>query len=139
MDRFFELEIPYIAIMLFFLAVTAFVTTRDFMPRVAFKRGMIGIFTIFAIMIGIHYYITTARMEGVKQLFNEGEKIICENKMRRTISQSVVLSKDMGWKIDGDHFTNPDYERDFHTARCVDYAPIAAKAKEDAKNENSTH
>jgi len=133
MDRFFELEIPYIAIMLFFLAVTAFVTTRDFMPKGAFKKGMIGIFGAFAIMIGLHYYVTSKRMEGVKEIFNNGETIICENKMRRTISQSVLISKKLGWRIEGDYFKNPDFERDFHTARCVDYAPIAAKAKEDAK------
>jgi hypothetical protein len=132
MDRFFELEIPYIAIMLFFLAVTAFVTTRDFMPKGAFKKGMIGIFGAFAIMIGLHYYVTSKRMEGVKEIFNNGETIICENKMRRTISQSVLISKKLGWRIEGDYFKNPDFERDFHTARCVDYAPIAAKAKEDA-------
>ena len=131
MDRFFELEIPYIVIMLFFLAVTAFVTTRDFMPKVAFKRGMLGIFGIFAIMIGIHYYVTSARMDGVKRIFNNGETIICENKMRRTISQSVLISKKLGWRLEGDYFKNPDFERDFHTARCVDYAPIAAKTKEE--------
>jgi len=134
MDRFFELEIPYMVIMLFFLAVTAFVTTRDFMPKGAFKKGMTGIFTIFAIMIGIHYYVTSARMNGVKEIFNEGNTIICENKMRRTISQSVLISKKLGWHIEGDYFKNPDYVRDFHTARCVDYAPIAAEAKEKESN-----
>ena len=130
MDRFFELEIPYLVIMLFFLAVTAFVTTRDFMPKVAFKRGMIGVFSIFAIMIGLHYYVTNSRMDGVKKIFNKGDTIICENKMRRTISQSVLISKKLGWRIEGDYFKNPDFERDFHLARCVDYAPIAAEAKE---------
>ncbi|QOP45379.1 hypothetical protein [Sulfurimonas paralvinellae] len=133
MDRFFELEIPYIVIMLFFLAVTAFVTTRDFMPKGAFKKGMIGIFGVFAIMIGLHYYVTSKRMDGVKEIFNNGETIICENKMRRTISQSVLISKKLGWRLEGDYFKNPDFERDFHTARCVDYAPIAAKAKEDTQ------
>jgi hypothetical protein len=129
MDRFFELEIPYIVIMLFFLAVTAFVTTRDFMPKGAFKKGMIGIFSVFAIMIGLHYYVTSARMDGVKEIFDKGDTIICENKMRRTISQSVLISKKLGWRLDGDYFKNPDFERDFHTARCVDYAPIAAEEK----------
>ena len=129
MERFFELEITYMVIGLFFLAVTLFVTTRDFMPKVAFKRGVIGIISIFSIMIGIHYYVTTARMAGVKEIFNEGGQIICENKMRRTISQSVLLSKKLGWRVEGDYFKNADFERDFHTARCVDYAPIAPKKK----------
>ena len=81
MDRFFDLEIPYLIIMLFFLAVTAFVTTRDFMPKVAFKRGMIGVFVIFAVMIGAHYYVTTTRMDGVKKIFDEGKTINCEIKV----------------------------------------------------------
>ena len=121
MDTFLQLELPYIAIGIFFLAVTAFVTTRDFMPKVAFKRGMIGVFSIFAIMIALHYYITTSRMENVRDMFNNGETVICENKMRRTISQSVLISKKLGWRIAGDLFKNGDYERDFHLSRCVEY------------------
>ena len=127
MERFFILEIAYIVIGLFFLAVTAFVTTRDFMPKVAFKRGMLGVGLVFAIMISLHYMVTVKRMNGVAEIFNEGKKVICENKMRRTISQSVIISKDLGWRLEGDYFKNPDFERDFHTARCVDYAPIAPK------------
>ena len=125
LERFFELEIAYIVIGLFFLGVTLFVTTRDFMPKVALKRGVIGVVGIFTVMISIHYYVTTQRMAGVAKIFNEGNKIICENKMRRTISESVVLSKKLGWSIQGDYFTNPDFERDFHLSRCVDYAPIS--------------
>jgi len=130
MERFFILEIAYIVIGLFFLAVTAYVTTRDFMPRVAFKRGMIGVALLFGIMISLHYLVTLKRMNGVAEIFNEGKKVICENKMRRTISQSVIISKDLGWRLEGDYFKNPDFERDFHTARCVDYAPIAPKKGE---------
>ncbi len=133
MDRFFELEIPYMVIMLFFLVVTAFVTTREFMPKGAFKKGMSIVFVLFAIMIGLHYYVTSSRIEGVKKIFNNGETIICENKMRRTISQSVLISKKLGWHLEGDYFKNPDFERDFHTARCVDYAPIAAKKTKEVK------
>ena len=133
MERFFELEVAYIVIGIFFLIVTIFVTTRDFMPKVAFKRGVIGVFAIFAFMIGLHYYLTTKRMAGVKEIFNNGETVICENKMRRTISQSVLISKKLGWRLNGDYFTNPEFERDFHTARCVDYSPIASKVKEDNK------
>jgi len=127
MEQFLVLEAAYIAIAVFFLVITAFVTTRDFMPKVAFKRGMIGVFTLFAIMISLHYVVTLKRMDGVAKIFNEGNTVICENKMRRTISQSVLISKELGWHLDGDYFKNPDFERDFHTARCVDYAPIAPK------------
>jgi hypothetical protein len=121
MNLFFELEIPYIAIGLFFLLITWFVTTRDFMPKVAFKRGMIGVGSIFAIFIFWHYQITTSRMDEVKKLFESGKTVICENKMRREIMPSVLINKEYGWSLKGDVFTNPEYERDFHTARCVEY------------------
>ena len=124
MELFFELEIVYIVIGIFFLAVTAFVTTRGFMPKVAFSRGMISVSMIFAVMITAHFFVTTKRMDGVKEIFNEGNIIICENKMKRTISRSVLISKELEWKLEGDYFTSDNHMRDFHTARCVDYSPM---------------
>ena len=125
MGAFLELEIVYIVIGVFFLIVTAIVTTRGLMAKSAFKIGMTGVFMTFAIMITAHYFVTTKRMDGVKEIFNEGGVIICENKMQKTISRSVLISKELGWEIEGDNFTSVDYMRDFHTARCVDYSPIA--------------
>ncbi|PHQ65623.1 MAG: hypothetical protein COB99_02905 [Sulfurimonas sp.] len=127
MELFFELEIVYIIIGIFILVVTAVVTTRDFVPKVAFKRGMISVTMFLATMISIHYFMTTSRMDGVKEIFNNGETIICENKMRRTISRSVLLSIELGWRIDGDSFKNDDYERDFHTSRCIEFDGIVPK------------
>lgn len=127
MELFFELEVVYLVIGAFILTITAVVTTRDFMPKVAFKRGMLGVGGILVIMIGFHYYMTTSRMDGVKEIFNEGKTIICENKMRRTISRSVLLSQELGWRLDGDKFKNDDYERDFHTSRCIEFDGIVPK------------
>ncbi len=124
MTLFFELEIAYIVIGLFVLAVTAFVTTRDFVPRVAFKRGMLGVGGIITAMILIHYYITTKRMSGVKEVFNEGGTVICENKMHRTISRSVLISKKLEWELEGDYFFSKNHTRKFHTSRCIDYTPM---------------
>lgn len=124
MELFFELEIVYIVIGIFFLTITAIVTTREFMPKVAFKRGMLGVGGFLTIMIFAHYFMTTSRMEGVKAVFESGETVICENKMRRTISRSVLLSKDLGWRLEGDNFVNDDYERDFHSSRCIDFDGI---------------
>ncbi len=121
MNLFFELEIPYIVIGLFFLVITAIVTTRSTLPKSSFKYGMSGVFLIFAVMISLHYYVTTSRMDGVKEIFNEGSVVICENKLRRTISQSVLISKELGWEIEGDKFVSKDSFRDFHTSRCVEY------------------
>ncbi|MBA1438232.1 MAG: hypothetical protein FAF05_04475 [Epsilonproteobacteria bacterium] len=131
MKLFFLLESAYIVIVIFFLVVTAIVTTREFMPKVAFKRGMLGVFTIFAVFIMFHFWMTTSRMANVKQIFNDGGTIICENKMHKTISQSILISKKLGWALDGDEFTSPNYTRNFHTARCVDYTSYAKEQGED--------
>jgi len=127
MELFFELEVVYLVIGAFIMIVTLFVTTRDFMPKVAFRNGMIGVGTMVTLMITFHFMMTTSRMEGVKEIFNEGETIICENKMRRTISRSVLLSKELGWRLEGDKFKNDDYERDFHTSRCIEFDGIVPK------------
>jgi len=127
MELFFELEVVYLIIGAFILTITAIVTTRDFMPKVAFKRGMLLVGGFLTFMIGFHYNMTTSRMEGVQEIFNAGETIICENKMRRTISQSVLLSKDLGWSLEGNEFTNPEYERNFHTSRCIEFDGIVPK------------
>jgi len=121
MSLFLELEGAYMVIGVFFLLVALFVTTRDFMPRVAFKRGMIGTFVAFSILIAIHFSLTTSRMENVKKMFNNDETIICENKMRRTISQSVLISKKLGWRLENDLLKSDAYMRDFHVSRCVEY------------------
>ena len=67
MESFLELEAVYLVIGAFILSVTAFVTTREFMPTGAFKKGMlfVGIFVVG--MIAFHYNMTTSRMAGVKE------------------------------------------------------------------------
>ncbi len=130
MELFLELEIVYIVIAVFILSITAVVTTREFMPKGAFKKGMISVGLVMAIMIGFHYMITVKRMNGVEEIFNSGETVICENKMRRTISRSVLLSKDLGWRLEGHLFKNDDYERDFHSSRCVDWIGSDPQIKE---------
>jgi len=139
MDLFLELEGPYLVIGLFILSITAFVTTRDFVPRVAFKRGMLSVLAGLAVLVGFHYYMTTTRMANVEAIYNSGEAVICENKMRRTISQSVLVRPDMGWVIKDHIFQNPDYERGFHTSRCVEWigsVPQLKQAEEAAKKSN---
>lgn len=118
---FLELEIVYLVIGLFFLAVTAVVTTRDFMPKGAFKKGMLYVGLAVSVLILIHFWITSSRMYNVEEMFNNGETLICENKMHRTISRSILLSKKMGWVLEDHLFKSSDYERDFHSSRCVEW------------------
>ncbi len=131
MDLFLELEIVYIVIGIFILSVTAFVTSRDFVPDGAFKKGMFFVGTFVAIMIVLHYNVTTSRMSNVETMFEEGSTIICENKMRRTISRSVLLSKKQGWIVENHLFKHPDYERDFHTSRCIEFTKGVAEEQQD--------
>ena len=135
MGLFLELEIVYIIIGIFILSITAVVTTRDFMPKGAFKKGMLAVGIVVSIMIGFHYTLTTKRMDGVEKIFNSGETVICENKMRRTVSRSVLLSQELGWKLEDHLFKHHDYERDFHTSRCVDWIGSEPQLEEDSKKE----
>jgi len=131
MDLFLELEIVYIVIGIFILSVTAFVTSRDFVPAGAFKKGMSFVGLFVAIMIGLHYNVTTTRMNNVETMFEEGSTIICENKMRRTISRSVLLSKKQDWIVENHLFKHVDYERDFHTSRCIEFTEGVAEEQKD--------
>ena len=127
MQLFFELEIVYIIIGIFILGVTLFVTTRGFMPKVAFKRGITSVLILVIGMVSVHYNLTITRMQGVQEIFDAGETIICENKMRRHVSRSQLISKDMGWILQDYKFKNDDYERDFHTSRCIEFDGIVPK------------
>jgi hypothetical protein len=135
MGLFLELEIVYIIIGIFILSITAVVTTRDFMPKGAFKKGMLAVGIVVSIMIGFHYTLTTKRMDGVEKIFNSGETVICENKMRRTVSRSVLLSQELGWKLEDHMFKHHDYERDFHSSRCVDWIGSEPQIEEENKKE----
>lgn len=138
MELFLELEIVYIVIGIFILSITAFVTTRDFVPKGAFKKGMLFVGAFVAIMIILHYNVTTSRMQNVEEMFNSGKEIICENKMKRTVARSVILSKELGWIVEDHLFKNSDYERDFHTSRCIEWTGSDMKMEEEEKQKKET-
>lgn len=135
MELFLELEIAYIVIGVFILVVTAIVTTRDFVPKGAFKKGMISVGIMLSLMIAFHYNMTTSRMQNVEEMFNNGETIICENKMRRTASRSVLIAQKMNWRLEDHLFKNSDYERDFHTSRCVEWIGSEPQIEQEKKSQ----
>jgi hypothetical protein len=118
--KFLELEAAYLVIAAFILIVTVFVTTRPFVGKNAFKIGFPMVTAILAIFIIAHYVITTNRMDDVQTRFNDNKPVICENKIQRKTEQSVIISKALGWSLKDDLFSNPQYTRDFHTARCIE-------------------
>ncbi len=117
--QFLELEGGYLAIAIFILAITAFVTTRDFMSQKSFKTGMLSVGLFLTLAISIHYIITIQRMENVKEEFQNGKNIICESKAIRKVAQSVIINQKLGWQLKGDIFISNQFERSFHTARCI--------------------
>ncbi len=119
--KFLELEGAYIIIAVFILAIGAFVTTREFMPKNAFKKGMPILFIILSTLILLHYYVTTNRMKEVKSAFDSGKVVICESRENRKGAQSILISKDKFWKLQEDIFVNDQYSRGFHSARCLVY------------------
>ena len=119
MDKFLELEGAYLAIGVFILCIAAVVTTRSFVGKNAFKIGMPVTFGFLAFFIGLHFHVTTDRMERVKDRFAEGKPVICENRIQRKGERSVIISNKEGWSLNGDVFNSPKFIRPFHTARCL--------------------
>ncbi len=117
--EFIELEGGYLAIAVFVLLITAFVTTRAFMPKAAFKKGMLYVFLILALLIGMHFSATTSRMQNVANAFESGSDIICEDRTIRKAAQSLVINQSRGWILSNNIFSSSDYNRVFHSARCL--------------------
>lgn len=125
MSKFLELEGGYLVIGLFFVVVAFFVGTRPFVGGgKAWKKTVP--FTLFGItgFILVHYFVTTTRMDDVKTRFTKGGAVICESRAIRNVAQSVTIdpnNKSENWTLEGDIFKSPEYERGFHSARCLEY------------------
>jgi len=120
MSSFLTLEAGYFVISAFILVITAFVTTRPFVSKNAFKKIFPAVFIFLMLAIFAHYYMTTQRMQTVKAAFENGKIIVCENKGNKKMGRTVVVEKGKNkWNIEGDLFVSPLYSRGFHTARCV--------------------
>ncbi len=121
MKEFFILEGAYLILALFILIITIFITTRPFMSKNAPKKGILYVGFVLFFFISSHYYITTKRIKEVKKAFYNGKKVICENRLYTKGAQSIIIKKEFGWSIKDDYFTSPNFERDFHLARCIVY------------------
>jgi len=119
MSKFLELEGGYLVIGLLVLLVTTFVSTRPFMSKGAFKKGMFWTSLVLAFFIGLHFKITTDRMSSVKEAYANNQTVICESRATRKVAQSVDIDKSREWSLEGDVFVSPNYSRPFHTARCI--------------------
>lgn len=124
MALFFELESGYLAIALFALLVTIFVTTRPFVAKGAWKKGVSFVMITIVGFIGAHYFVTVDRMNDVEAAFENNKKVICESRMLRKVAQSVTIEKSNEWSLENHIFSSPNYSRGFFSARCIEYVPV---------------
>ena len=117
--KFLELEAAYIVIAIFILIVTTIVTTRSFSPKNSFKKIFPIVFIVLTVMIVLHYNVTTSRMSEVEAEFTKGETVLCENRTKKDFSKSIMINYKTGWELKDNVFTNSDYFKGFHSARCV--------------------
>lgn len=124
MELFFQLEAGYLGIGLFALLVTIFVTTRPFVAKGAWKKGVAFITISIIGFIGAHYLVTIDRINDVEAAFKNNKKVICESRMIRKVAQSVTIEKSNNWSLENHIFTSPNYSRGFFSARCIEYVPV---------------
>jgi hypothetical protein len=129
MELFIKLEAGYLGIGLFTLLITLFVTTRPFMKKGAVIKGLIFVGPAIAMFIGMHYYVTSDRMQGVENAFIKGKKVICESRMIRKVAQSVTIEKSNEWTLSDHKFSSPNYSREFFSARCIQFVPVVIPPK----------
>jgi hypothetical protein len=129
MELFIKLEAGYIGIGLFTLLITLFVTTRPFMSKGSVVKGLIFVGPAIAVFIGMHYFVTLDRMQGVEDAFLKGKKVICESRMIRKVAQSVTIQKSNEWILSDHNFSSPNYSRGFFSARCIQFVPIVIPPK----------
>jgi energy-coupling factor transporter transmembrane protein EcfT len=129
MELFFKLEAGYLGIGLFVLVITLIVTTRPFVAKGIWKKSLAIVSIIMGFFIGLHYIVTTNRIYEVEKTFNDNQKVICENRAIRKVSQSVIIEKSNEWVLDNHMLSSPNYNREFFTARCIKQIPLKIEVK----------
>lgn len=119
MEQFLRLEGAYLILGGVILLITLFVGTRPFMPQGSAKKGLMWVMLVLVVMIALHYRMTIGRMDEVKEAFAQDKVILCESRMLRKVAQTVRVQRSNDWKLEGENFTSPHYQRAFFTARCI--------------------
>lgn len=129
MELFFKLEAGYLGIAIFVLIITLIVTTRSFVAKGIWKKSLAIVSIIMGFFIGLHYIVTTNRIYEVEKTFNDNQKVICENRAIRKVSQSVIIEKSNEWVLNNHMLSSPNYSREFFTARCIKQIPLKIEVK----------
>ena len=110
MKDFIVLEGGLLIVSAFILAVTAFTSTRSFIPKGSFKKIFPGVFLVLSIVIALHYNQTVDRMKLIREAFEDGKIIVCDNKGDLTLGRSILVDKSRyGWQAKGYYFISDEY------------------------------
>lgn len=119
MKNFFFLEGAYLILGGIILLITLFVSTRPFMTKGAWKKGLLWVTLVLAFFIGGHYIVTVNRMAEVQAAFEQDLPILCESRMQRKVAQTVTVQRSNDWTLENNNFVSPHYNRPFFSARCI--------------------
>ena len=111
MNDFLYLEGAYLIIAAFILAITVFVTTREFMPKGSLKKGLIMVGSVIALFVGAHYIVTKSRMNSVVEAFKAGKAILCENRIYTKGANFIEIKNNGNWRLENNNFKNDNYTR----------------------------
>lgn len=118
MSHFFSMELPYISIALFILAVTLFIGTRSFISPFVLRRFLPALAIFLSLAIGLHFKITEDRAVEVKAAFEKGKVVLCSERRSKMGDRNIEIENGSVWKSDGEFFTNSAGNK-FSIRQCV--------------------
>lgn len=118
MTHFFSMELPYISIALFILAVTLFIGTRSFISPFVLRRFLPALAVFLALAIGLHFKTTEDRALEVKAAFEKGQVILCSERRSKMGDRNIEVTRGALWRSDGEFFINSEGNK-FSIRQCI--------------------
>lgn len=118
MTHFFSMELPYISIALFILAVTLFIGTRSFISPFVLRRFLPALAVFLALAIGLHFKTTEDRAIEVKAAFAKGQVVLCSERRSKMGDRNIEVESGALWRSDGEFFINSEGNK-FSIRQCI--------------------
>jgi len=118
MTHFFSMELPYIAIALFILAVTVFIGTRSFISPLVLRRFLPALALFLVLAIGLHYQASEDRAAQVKEAFEKDQVILCSERRSKMGDRNIEVVKGDLWSQKEGFFINNAGNK-FSIRQCV--------------------
>lgn len=118
MTHFFSMELPYIAIALFVLAVTVFIGTRSFISPFILRRFLPALAIFLALAIALHFKTTEDRAVEVEAAFKKGQVILCSERRSKMGDRNIEIVKGELWSQKEGFFINSAGNK-FSIRQCI--------------------